>query len=282
MYQSRYFKPFVGTSEVIGSDAIVTGKIATGAVGSREVAQGSIQTEDLADGSVTLIKLGPDVPAVGIPDGSITEAKLDDASVSSAKLKTGAVVGSKIGAGAVAAVALATDAVETTRIKDDAVTKPKIADGNISPVKLEATVPPVDTEVPSFDQASGKFVWVPAGVPAVGVYVPRRANAIDKGAGDFIIDNADHVNGLDLSAIIPANAIAVVISSFVRFSAPGGYATIWGDKAAAAEDKLYAAPSLGEDVIGIYTIGCEPDRLFDYHIHTLCTYIEFTVIGWFI
>lgn len=78
---------------------------------------GGVTARELADGSITSDKLDAAIAAqLGIPDGSITTAKIVDLAVTAAKL--------------------AADAVETAKIKDAAVTAAKIADGVITAAKL--------------------------------------------------------------------------------------------------------------------------------------------------
>jgi len=54
-----------------------------------------------------------------------------------------------------------TPPADITEIADGAITTPKVADRAIWPGKLERVNDPADTEIPSYDSASGKFKWVP-------------------------------------------------------------------------------------------------------------------------
>jgi len=154
VYTARYFKPFTGTQQVIGTGAVTAEKILPGAVDSLQLKDKGVQSADIADGAVLLRHLGPDVPAVGIPNGSITEDKLANDSVSAAKIKTGAVTSTELGAGAVTVTKLGDASVETVKIKD----------GVVTPSKLDALDAPADQEVPVYDNATGRFEWkAPAG-----------------------------------------------------------------------------------------------------------------------
>jgi hypothetical protein len=283
VYEARYFKPFAGTTEVIGSGAITSGKIAAGAVGSSELEDDSIQTEDLADKCVTLAKLADDIPAINVVDGSITEPKLDDDSVSLRTIQDGAVTGDKIGNAAVTLNKVADNAVETIKIKDGNVTKPKIAVQSVSPDRLESVDAPADQEIPVYDIATGKFEWKATPTP-VGIFVPRNANTFDKTVTDFGTTGSPVTNGLDLSSIVPANAIAVVLRIQVSASAvPGG--NFWVRRNSTnAQNKITVVSqvtSLYNETVGIISI--DSDRLLDYfRTDANLDAINLAVVGWFV
>lgn len=73
----------------------------------------------------------------GIPDGSVTTAKLADGAVTTIKLKDGNVTTEKIAGSAVNADKLASNAVTTAKLKDGSVTTAKVADGNITTDKVK-------------------------------------------------------------------------------------------------------------------------------------------------
>jgi len=247
-YNYRYFRPFVGTQQTIGSGAITNEKIAPNAVTSDKIKDGEVTSADIKDGTIKLEDLGPDIPAINIVDGSITEAKLANDSVSDAKLKTGSVVGSKIGAGAVTVTKLANDAVETVKIKDAQVTAAKAAAG-------------------------------------FGRYVPRKAVAEDKVKADFTLDNAWHIDGLDLSAIIPAGAIGVVLQMKIISDTVGDVLIVGNDSVAYPVCEGRAEACVADTVLVKHIVlPCEANRLFDYVGYGFAGVADVwvTVLGWFI
>ncbi|MBI4712894.1 MAG: hypothetical protein HY762_06320, partial [Planctomycetes bacterium] len=88
---------------------------------SPKIKNATVQTEDIADKAVTLAKLGDDVPAVGIPDNSISAAKLVDNAVEKRHIKTAA--------------------VDTDELANAAVTSDKLRDASVTPAKLSFSVP---------------------------------------------------------------------------------------------------------------------------------------------
>ena len=98
---------------------------------------------DIPDGSITEVKLDANlttkVNAVGsVADLSITEAKLADGAVTFAKIGVSAVTNTRIGPNAVTHAKMASDAIESHNIKDLNVTEAKINTGAVTNTKLGA------------------------------------------------------------------------------------------------------------------------------------------------
>lgn len=256
MYRYRWYPPFVGTTEVIGSGAITEEKIAPNAVTSPKILDRTIVADDIADAAIRLRHLGPDIPSIGvIPDNSITTPKILDGAVTGPKIGPLAVISTKIGAGSVLEDKIATNAVTETKIKNGAVTLPKLA-------------------------------------PGMGVYVPRRINSADFTQANFVQDGTPYINGLDLSGIVPAGAIAVALrmSILSDMSMYVPRLSLWTDRT----NYFYTFLEVGaqyEIAEGIETYGracgilpIDADRKLDYAADGPpgSPAILVTVLGWFI
>ncbi|MFA5795451.1 MAG: hypothetical protein WC980_10360 [Candidatus Brocadiia bacterium] len=176
MYRRRYFTDGQVTTPQITENAITEDKLADDAVTSPKIKNATVQTEDIADKAVTLAKLGDDVPAVGIPDGSITGAKIALDTIEKQNLKTGAVDTAEIAGGA----------VTEEKIRDLAVTGDKIQDASINPPKVDAVNAPADGQALTYEQASGKFKYATPG----GITRPITPPISTDEVGDSQISNA--------------------------------------------------------------------------------------------
>jgi len=255
-YEYRYFKPFAGTTEVIGEQAITQSKLAKPSVGSPEIINASVQTEDIADKAVTLAKLADDVPAIGIVDGSITESKLAIDAVSSAKIKDGAVTNSKIGISAVTKIKLASNSVGYQEIIDGSITTPKIVDGQVTKPKLASDI---------------------------ATYVPRRVAVPDKILTDFTWDGAVHIDGLDLSGIVPVGAKAVILNVYLHGQDMASMEFYTDSVACPSDFGLSFITSSYKFNTSHWVLPIDADRLLDYEpgVNTPQN-CDVTVIGYFI
>lgn len=326
-YQRMYFKPFVGTTETIADNAITEDKIGPGAVGSSEIKDGAIAAEDIADGVITGSKiaagsisgskiqsgavtpdklsfapltrpLSPQVSTPEIADGAVTLPKMSaqiigtdqivNGAVTGAKIAPDTIDGTKIASSAVGAGEIASGAVSETKIGTDAVTKAKIKDGEVSPEKLEAIDPPADGEVFSYDEATGKGEWIPAGggVPPVGLFRPRRIANYD--FNNLSVDSIWHYDGLDLSGIVPEGAIAVKLLVVARvLSVEGEFEFYVRTNATDASQNMigiHLTGIAGYAVRGrlIETIPIDADRLLDYLASEQMDDVAVSVVGWYI
>ncbi|MEK7309453.1 MAG: hypothetical protein AAB038_01385 [Planctomycetota bacterium] len=205
MFRRSYFDGPVTTPEIV-SEAVTEEKIADNAVTSAkikdetitgaDIGAGQVQTSDIADGAVTQAKLGPDVSVVPLADNSVTTPKIAD----------NAVIAQKIAAGAVDSSRLAVGSVESIKIKDGAVTNAKLATNSVTASKIAANA------VGSSEIQNGS-VTAEKLAPGVGggdtlTMLPVPATALDQGG---IIATTQPAT-VDLSAIIPLNTKAVIVS----------------------------------------------------------------------
>jgi uncharacterized protein YjbI with pentapeptide repeats len=139
-------------AESVEANAISSGMLATGAVGSTQLAAASVTnaklgtdavlTTNIGNLNVTTAKLADlNVTTGKIADANVTTAKIADLNVTTAKLADASVTGIKIASATIAAANLATGAVTSTAILDgtiatadmanSAVTSAKLADGSV-------------------------------------------------------------------------------------------------------------------------------------------------------
>lgn len=125
---SEYTLP-VATSTVLGG-VLSQGDVIVQKNGGLFIGNNNVITEKLANGCVTEEKLSADVQAklnreggsTGVPDNSVTSAKIAD----------GAVVRAKIGTAAVGEAQLGANSVTSTKIADKNVTEAKLADAVVT------------------------------------------------------------------------------------------------------------------------------------------------------
>lgn len=115
-----------------------------------------------------------------------------------------------------------------------------------------------------------------------GRYVPRAAEAVDKGIGDFTADGNWHVNGLDLSGVVPVGAVAVVLRLSLRDDAAGSRLEI-RQNVTADEAMLVQYTQVTNITIESHaTLPIDGDRLLDYRATNLVFItIDLIVLGWF-
>lgn len=160
---------------------------------------------------------------------------------------------------------LKTDCVETLKIKNSNVTAAKLATNSVETLKIK------DLNVTTGKAALG-----------FGRFVQRLTNAWDKQVGDFITDGNNKVDGLDLSAIVPAGATGVMLRLGLLDNAVDSY--------------LYITHSVGSSITGfrggtqvanveieqIVPIPIDTDRKLDYTGKNLAfAAINLAVVGWF-
>lgn len=115
-------------------------------------------------------------------------------------------------------------------------------------------------------------------------FVPRRAADIDKTLVDFTTDGNYKINGLDLSGIVPAGAVAVALKVALSDDAANSFFHIRTNATDSDENTLSSRTQVA--TITIYNNGVIPidsDRLLDYQGSNLVFIaINVTVIGWWI
>ncbi|GAI14918.1 unnamed protein product, partial [marine sediment metagenome] len=151
---------------------------------------------------------GDAVVTIKIKDLNVTTAKIALLAITAGLLGPQAVETAKIKLLNVTAALLGPQAVETAKIKLLNVTEGTLGNLAVSAAKLKAdsveTLKIKDLNVTTAKAALG-----------FGRYVVRDATAFDKNIGDFTTDGTWKVNGLDLSAIVPAGATAVHLLVYV-------------------------------------------------------------------
>ena len=114
-------------------------------------------------------------------------------------------------------------------------------------------------------------------------YVPRRVAAADFAVGAFTTDGTWKIDGLDLSGIVPAGAIAVLLSINLADDAAGNFFIVRANATDTGND-------LGQTTqvanIGIRTpavVAIDSNRLLDYiGSNVAFTTIDIWVTGWYI
>src|SRR3989339_676932 len=200
-YRRTYFRGGQVTTPQIIEGAVTEDKIADNAVTSPKIKNATIQTEDIADGAVTLDKLGSDVPAVGIADLSITTAKLATEAVTREKINDQAVDSLKI---ADRAVTNANNAIGSGEIQNGAVTPEKLS---FTPVARPLTPPVTTDEIGDGQVTQAKLAPGVGGGDTLTMF-PTPQTALDQGG---IVATTQPAQ-VDLSAIIPLNTKAVIVS----------------------------------------------------------------------
>ncbi|MBA7574842.1 hypothetical protein ES708_16657 [subsurface metagenome] len=223
----------------------------------------------IIEGSFPLTKenlAGDAVVTIKIKDLNVTTAKIALLAITVGLLGPQAVERAKIKLLAVDTPQLEALAVETSKIDNLAVTAPKIDNDAVETLKIkDRNVTPAKADL------------------GFGRYVARTANAEDFGTADFTKDGAVHVDGLDLSGIVPVGAIAAGISwSFVCSAAnkPGEIRR----SATATYNRLKQQTQVAN--VPIYVPGAriniDSNRLLDYNFDATTTAISLVVDGWWI
>ena len=115
-------------------------------------------------------------------------------------------------------------------------------------------------------------------------YVPREVPAIDLTIAGFPNKDAWQVNGLDLTGIVPAGAVAVHLAAKIRGTATN---LAFGLRANATT-KAFNSLELTTQVANLYThwidfvVYIDVDRLVDYLHQTNLNWIGVNILGWYI
>jgi hypothetical protein len=277
------------TGEKIATAQITVDKLSSGAVTAPKIATGAVTADKLPDGVVTTAKL---------QKGAVTGPKIGDLQVNTSKLRDKAVTTPKIADGAVTlaklsftppaiarpiappltSVELGTNSVETAKIKDGAVTPAKLS---FVPT-ARPLVPPVTTaEIGDGQVTPAKLSFTPT---AVGLYVPRDCGGIDFDNDAFPVTEDWAIDGLDLSAIVPAGAKAVHLYIWVRSTTLAGDALIIRSNATtkAMNRATVVVPVAGQFAYIDAIINIDADRMLDYLKYSGLEYVRVNVLGWII
>lgn len=114
-------------------------------------------------------------------------------------------------------------------------------------------------------------------------FVPRAVTALDFNTGNFTRDGAYHVDGLDLTGIVPVGTIAVHIELVIRATA----ANVFGGFRANATTKTYNRILPYTQVANITFsqeafLYIDSNRLVDYIFDAQIDNIGVTIKGWMI
>ena len=216
--------PEAVTEEKIADNAVTSAKIKDETITGADIGAGQVQTADIADGAVTQAKLGSDVSIVPLEDNAVTTPKIADNAVVEQKIANGAVTSDKIAAGAVtstkipdgsiAGAKLATNTITQGKIANNAIGSGEIQNGAVTPEKLSFSVPsrPLTPPVTTAEIGDGQVTQAKL-APGVGggdtlTMLPVPATALDLGSITATTQPAQ----VDLSAIIPLNTKAVIVS----------------------------------------------------------------------
>ena len=271
------------TSTKIAPNAVTTDHIAADAVATDDIKDGAVTRDKIRDGAVTKEKMADGtIGTAEIIDGAITAPKLGTNSVTSAKIAAGAVKTGEIADAAITpaklsfaiptrplvppivAAEIATDAVETAKIKNQAVTNDKLAMNSVETEKIK------DGEVTPAKASVG-----------FGRYVPRPAAVWDLQSANFTRDGNWHVDGMDLSSIVPVGAIAIALQI--------EYAQTTSDSYLIFRQNDTKLPIRLNNQVGIQInsfnviMPIDADRLIDYAVNdSLDVVIGVAVLGWWI
>lgn len=120
----------------------------------------------------------------------------------------------------------------------------------------------------------------------LGRYVPRSAGAYDFTEANFTHDGAWHTDGLNLSAIVPAGAIAVHLVLYILGTTAGKVFALQKNAVDTLNytwNIIQGATAFNVDAI----VAVDPDRLMDYLSSLTGTdgttrLSRLAVLGWFI
>ena len=118
-------------------------------------------------------------------------------------------------------------------------------------------------------------------------YFPRACSSKDFEIGSpFINNNGMYVDGLDLTGIVPPNAIAVHFEVFV-LGGLGSFAWFWANQTTKLYNRIRPSSIManGAEICGHYIINIDSDRLMDYRMDISAepaANCDVTVLGWFV
>jgi hypothetical protein len=227
---------------------VTTPAIVEGAVTSDKIADETIESCDIKNKAIQ---------TEDIADGAVTLAKLGS-DVPAVGIPDNSITASKLANNSVEKRHIKSAAVDTSELANQSVTTTKIRDGAVTPEKL------------SF---AGGF----------NRYVPRAVATWDKTRMNFEFDGVLHEDGMDLSAIVPVDAVAIHL--IIEVSGPQGESfQIYANQGAKICNSFIGfiqgmGGGLGRVHCVIYN---DPDRLFDYLLTPGIGDVAVAVAGWFI
>ncbi|MCK4268623.1 MAG: hypothetical protein KAX16_07305 [Actinomycetia bacterium] len=116
-----------------------------------------------------------------------------------------------------------------------------------------------------------------------GRFVPRSPNVADFTTLAFTTDATWKVNGLDLSGIVTAGAVGVVLRVTIQDDAANSQFQIRQSAAASVTEILLLTQVVNIYIAQIAVLPIDADRLLDYQGSNLAfAFISVSVLGWFI
>ena len=209
-------------------DASVTPeKLATHAVTSTKLNDGAVTSSKIGAGEVTPTKLAAiDTPADGeVPTYNQAQGKVEwkpfptgltrpiTPPIESAEIGDAQVTTPKIGDLQITDSKIANGAITTPKIGDSQIANSKLQDASVTPPKVDAVNAPTDGQALTFEQASGRYKYASAGGSKITLINPQtvfdETNTTDRSAP------------LDVSTVVPATAIGVLIELHQDGQVPG-------------------------------------------------------------
>jgi len=124
------------------------------------------------------------------------------------------------------------------------------------------------------------LAWVVGGKP---FYVPRSLTVPDFTQADLIMDGAYHVDGLDLSAIVPAGVVSIVVQLIIIDDAANQKIELRTNATTCNLNRVGAitqVSNLRTERIGLLLV--DSDRLIDYLATANTTTISMFISGYYI
>lgn len=114
-------------------------------------------------------------------------------------------------------------------------------------------------------------------------YVPRNVVGWDFTEANFTIDGGWHVDELNLSAIVPAGAVAVHLRLYLMDNAASTYISLRSNATTKSNNSITAFSTVANVGVDVDTIlNIDADRLVDFFSSAAFDSIDIAVMGWFI
>jgi len=271
------------TAEKLAPGAVTGSKIGDGQIYGSKLRDGAVRAEKIASGAVTTPKIG---------EQQVTSSRIKDGSISEEKIARNAVTTEKIANASVTPAKLSFTPPSVARPITPAVTTDEIGDAQVTPAKLSFVplarplVPPIAAAEIATDAVETAKIKDGAVTPAkasvgFGRYVPRSAAVWDLQSANFTRDGNWHVDGMDISSIVPVGAIAIVLQI--------EYAQTTSDSYLIFRQNDTRLPIRLNNQVGIQInsfnviMPIDADRRIDYAVNdSLDVVIGVAVLGWFI
>ena len=184
-------------AQKIADNAVVADKIATHAVTSTKLNDGAVTSSKIGAGEVTPTKLAAiDTPADGeVPTYNTAQLKIEWKPMPVGLTRP---ITPPIASDEIANLAVTYDKIANYSVNDE-----KLSNGAVTVPKVDAVNTPTDGQALTYEQASGRFKYAPAGGSKITLINPQMV--FDETA------MTDRSAPLDVSAVVPATAIGVMV-----------------------------------------------------------------------